>query len=232
MEIETLNKKCREILYFLYGNVERLYSLELYTKETKRLTTVQEEVKKALVEQINKETFMSKIKQSPYIALYLINNPEETLTKETWDSLVKIVIEHSTIETSFKSPLLILLMTKKDLKEDTIKTIYKKIQTIQEQAIPIDLGTLPYDYKYYILRRKETDPDTQASILTHYDQIPCHTLVEKIEEFVFDLNEQLEKHKIKNLKEIQGNKELERDYHYFQIMQKYFSSRSKKEKIY
>lgn len=229
---DRLEKKCFEIMNFASGAFFSLCSASLYVKEGKRVTQLKEEVDDFLQSILKDSSFMNQGNFSYITILYTIYYFEKELTEETFSFLTSSLIERKQPIYSNFSPMIYLLQTERELKSNTIRKISEKIEREDLEKEIEQHARAPYDFAYFFLRRGETPKDVVKKYLKKYDFLPFSILKTSLEEFIDDFNSDLQDQQITDISQIKGNKNLEWDYQYYQVMQEYVSKREAvKEKI-
>lgn len=229
--MQDMNRLCHEIFNFYYGDVDRMYAPELQESERKRLIEKKEKLDSYLLSRLEDDSFQKEIISFYWIQLYSIVYLKNKLKKEVFLSLVQNFLKCKTPDHNCLSPYVLVLMSENHLTEDIICTINKKIEE-EIQVLPAyRLGNIPYDYRYHLLKREETPEDIQGKILSSYDEFSLEELQDIIQKVLDELNNDFVSYKIKDISQIDAIPDLKREYHYFQIMKKYYSDRIKKEKI-
>ncbi len=231
-ENDRLEKKCFEIMNSASGAFYSLCSTSLYVKEGKRVKQIKEEVDDFLQSILKDSSFMNWDNFSYTTILYIIYYFEKELTEETFSFLTSSLIERKQPTYLNFSPMIYLLQTERALSSHTIRRISEKIER-EDLAKEIEPHTrTPYDFAYYFLRRGETPKDVVEKYLKKYDSLPFSILKTSLDEFMDDFNSDLQNEQITNISQIKGNKNLEWDYQYYQVMKEYISKRKDvKEKI-
>lgn len=230
-ELEKINRKCYEIFSFVYDKHKfRMYESLLFSKEQERVNSLNEEVKNFISANLRKELLYQEDSNLYYIQLYTVCFMENKLNDNQFLKILEILLSEENYPENFLSPLILILMSERKLQEDSIRKIYEKIK-IQLQSINYNLGDTPYDYRYHLLKRKETPEDIIGELLTTYDELGLVELHELIQEVMDELNSELRVHKIKNIQQIESIPSLKMEHHYFQVMKQYWNTRNKKEKI-
>lgn len=230
-ELEKINGKCYEIFSFFYDKCKfSMYESTLLNKEQERVNSLKEEVKNFISANLRKEFLYQEDSNLYYIQLYTVCFMENKLNDNQFLKILEILLLEENYSKNFLSPLVLILMSERKLPEDSIRKIYEKIK-IQLQSAFYDLGDTPYDYRYHLLKRKETPEDIIGELLNTYDELGLEELYELIQEVMDELNSELRIHKIKNIQQIESIPPLKMEHHYFQVMKQYWNTRNKKEKI-
>lgn len=230
--VDQLEKKCFEIMNFASGAFYSLCSASLYVKEEKRVKQLKEEVDDFLQSILKDSSFMNQGNFSYTTILYTIYYFEKELTEETFSFLVSSLIERKQPIYSNFSPMIYLLQTERALKSNTIRRISEKIEREDLEKEIEPHARAPYDLAYFFLRRGETPKDVVKKYLKKYDFLSFSILKTSLGEFMDDFNSDLQNQQITNISQIKGNKNLEWDYQYYQVMKEYISKRKDvKEKI-
>lgn len=229
---DILERKCLEIMKFASGAYYNLYAASLYRSERMRIKQLKKEVDDSLLSILGDSCSFNSSDFSYTTILYTIYYFESQLEEETFHSLVTSLLERKQPEYPYFSPIIYLLQSERKLPIDIIRRISEKIEKgglgtqIEEHA------QAPYDIRYFFLRREETPEDIKEKYLREYDFIPFDELKESLEEFMNDFNSDLQNEHITDFSQIKGNKVLEWDYHYYQVIQEYITKRvSTKEKV-
>lgn len=229
--MQDMNQQCNYIFKFFYGDLDRMYVPKLYESEQKRLREEMKKIDSYLLSNFEKDDFQTEILPFYWIQLYSIVYLENRLKQEIFLSLVENLLKCPTPDYNCLSPYVLLLMSENCLTEDIIRTIDKKIEEETQYTPAYRLGHMPYDYRYQLLKREETPEDIKGKILSSYDELTLEELHDVMQEVLDELNSEFILYKIKDVNQIGAIPNLKREYHYFQIMKKYYSDRNKKEKI-
>lgn len=229
---DILERKCLEIMKFASGAFYSFYSTNLYRSEIKRIEQLKKEVDESLLSILGDSCSLNSSDFSYTTILYTIYYFESQLEEDAFLSLVFSLLERKQPEYIYFSPIVYLLQSERMLSSDIIRKIPEKIEKEGLEKQIEEHAKAPYDIGYFFLRREETPEDIKKKYLKEYDLIPFDELKESLEEFMNDFNSDLRNEHITDYSQIKGNKVLEWDYHYYQVMQEYVTKRiSTKEKV-
>ena len=231
--MKQLSNRCYNVLNFYYGNLDSFYAPETWIVAKKRILEEHNLLNQYILAHIKEEKFQKEIDRLYTIQLYCVVYLEEELENGFFLELVNKLLSLPIPDYYVFSPILLILLSNSDLTEELVEKIYEKIRN---EILPTEyhstcgLGNPPYDYRYHILKREETSKSLVSKILNSYDEVSLEELKEYFQTVLWDMNEQLVDQKIKRIEDIKGNKELERDFHYFQIIQEYIKNRNSAQK--
>lgn len=221
-----LEKKCLHIMNFASGAYYSLYSPDVYLSQMNMIQKEKEEVDIYLLSLLKDGSILENQELSYTTVLYIIYYLENQIEEKTFVSLISYLLEKKQPEYFYFSPIVYLLQSESVLPPDVICKISKKIETdaleedIEKHTEP------PYDLGYFFLRREETPVDIKKKYLEIYDLMSYNKLKKSLESFIDDFNSDLCNHKITDISQIKGNRVLEWDYCYYQVMQEYVKKRN------
>lgn len=223
---KILESNCLAIMNFASGAYDSLYAPELYVSERARFKKIKGEVDTYLSSILEETSSLACQRFSYTIILYMAYYFEAQIEEETFFSLVSYLLEEKQPKYSHFSPVIYLLQSERTFPPDVIQKISEKVEAeALEEGIERHTKA-PYDLGYFFLRREETPENIKEKYLKIYNLIPYTELIESLEEFVNDLNSDLCDQQITDISQIKGNKYLEWDYHYYQVMQEYVRKRN------
>lgn len=229
--LEEINRICYEIFSFCYDEVKfGLYESILFNREKEQIDILNKQIENLISANLGNEFLYQENANSYYIQLYAVHFLEKKLNDKQFLEILEILLLKENNSENFLSPLVLVLMSERKLPEDILRKIYKKIM-IQQHFQNNRLGSLPYDYRYHLLKREELPKELVGELLTTYDDINLEELYELIERVMNELNSELRIHKIKNIQQIESIPTLKMEHHYFKIMKQYWNNRNKNEKI-
>lgn len=227
---KSLEKSCFDIFYTTSATMDNLYSLEMYASERKRIESLRREVDEYICNHLSEEDFIKNLTSSYIIALYVVHYLEGIIDNDTFLLLMEYLIDEKMPKYHSFSPILCLLQVEKKLPEELLRKLSSKIENENLREEFNEKNKMPYDEKYFFLRRIELPEDLKGRYLTMYDSIDMECLKEFLKTFMCDLNNELHEQKIMDLKEIGSEQPLAWDYNFYLVIKKYIKNRKIKTK--
>jgi len=153
--MENINKESCKVIRFLREKNSNLYSYELIEKNRKEALESQKIIEKYL-----EENKIENCSDNYYLLLYCVIFKEELINED----ILKTIINNCDNKIL---PFLHILMMESKLNDEIVLKILNKIEEINDGFMRnVELGYLPFDYRYHILKREEISYYVKEKILS------------------------------------------------------------------
>lgn len=227
---KSLEKSCFDIFHTASAKMDNLYSLEMYASERKRIESLRREVDEYICNHLSEENFIKDLTSSYITALYVVHYLEGVIDNDTFLLLMEYLIDEKMPKYHSFSPILCLLQVEKKLPEELLRKLSSKIENENLREEFNEENKMPYDEKYFFLRRMELPEDLKGKYLTMYDSVNMENLKKSLEIFMCDLNNELYEQEIMNPSEIGSEQPLAWDYNFYLVINEYIKKRKIKSK--
>lgn len=156
--MENINKESWNVISFLREKNNNLYSYQLLEKTRKQALESQEIIEKYL-----EENKLENSSNNYYLLLYCVIFKEELINND----ILKTIIDNCDNKIL---PFLHITMMESKLNDEIVLKLINKIEEIDDNLMRrVDLGHLPFDYRYHILKREEISYEIKEKVLSTYN---------------------------------------------------------------